>query len=186
MLGRGMWLHPSKTDCLVLDYGGNIRRHGPVTNITPPAARGAKKEDEEEKVKICEACGAANPVPAGPACFDCGTPFPVMGRKPDATKYRTNSDDEADPLYTQPPAPPQWVDVYDVTYKRHAKHGKTPTLWVKYLTAPVCIGTGGVSWREDKCRQNRCRKRGARVGIGTAWCSKVSEARPDTSVPAGT
>ena len=57
-----------------------------------------------------------------------------MPRKPDATKYSTNSDDAADPLYTQPPAPPQWVDVYDVTYKRHAKPGKPPTLWVKYMT----------------------------------------------------
>jgi DNA repair protein RadD len=135
MIVRGMRLHPSKTDCLVLDYGGNIRRHGPVTNITPPAARGAKKEDDgEEKVKICEACGAANPVPAGPVCFDCGTPFPVLERRPDATKYRTHSDDEADPLYTQPPAPPKWVDVLDVTYKRHAKPGKPSSLWVKYLT----------------------------------------------------
>jgi DNA repair protein RadD len=73
-------------------------------------------------------------MPAEVACFDCGTPFPVLERKPDATKYSTNSDDEADPLYTTPPAPPQWVDVLDVTYKRHAKPGKPPTLWVKYLT----------------------------------------------------
>lgn len=133
MLGRGMRLHPSKTDCLVLDFGGNVRRHGVVTNITPPTPRGSKKEDEEEKVKICMACGAVNPLPAGPACFDCGTPFPVAERKPDVTKYTTQSDD-VDPLYTQPTAPPQWVDVYDVTYKRHAKPGKPPTLWVKYLT----------------------------------------------------
>ena len=56
-----------------------------------------------------------------------------MERRPDVTKYSTQSDD-VDPLYTQPTAPPQWVDVYDVTYKRHAKPGKPPTLWVKYLT----------------------------------------------------
>jgi DNA repair protein RadD len=135
MLGRGMRLHPSKTDCLVLDYGGNMRRHRPVTDTTPPAARGSKKEDEEEKVKICLACGAVNSLPVGPACFDCGAAWPVRERKPDATKYRTNSDDEADPLYTQPTAPPRWVDVHDVTYKRHARQGKKPTLWVKYLTA---------------------------------------------------
>jgi DNA repair protein RadD len=120
MLGRGMRLHPSKTACLVLDFGGNVRRHGVVTNITPPKPRGSKKEDEEEKVKICMACGAVNPLPAGPACFDCGTPFPVAERKPDVTKYTTQSDD-VDPLYTQPTAPPQWVDVQDVIYKRHAK-----------------------------------------------------------------
>jgi hypothetical protein len=49
-----------------------------------------------------------------------------MERKPDATKYSTNSDDGADPLYTQPAAPPKWVDVLDVSYRRHAKPGKRP------------------------------------------------------------
>jgi len=30
MCGRGFRLHPGKSDCLVLDFGGNILRHGPV------------------------------------------------------------------------------------------------------------------------------------------------------------
>ncbi|NLE59575.1 MAG: DNA helicase, partial [Planctomycetes bacterium] len=32
-VGRGFRLHPDKADCLVLDYGGNILRHGPVDAI---------------------------------------------------------------------------------------------------------------------------------------------------------
>ena len=49
MLGRGMRLHPSKSDSLVLDYGGNIRRHGPVTDITPPAPPGEPRKRTRRK-----------------------------------------------------------------------------------------------------------------------------------------
>jgi hypothetical protein len=43
--------------------------------------------------------------------------------------------DDVDQLYTQPIAPPRWVNVYDVSSRHHTKPGKTPTLWVKYVTA---------------------------------------------------
>ena len=33
MVGRGFRLHPNKADFLVLDFGGNIRRHGPIDQI---------------------------------------------------------------------------------------------------------------------------------------------------------
>jgi len=31
--GRGFRLHPGKDDCLVLDFGGNVLRHGPVDAV---------------------------------------------------------------------------------------------------------------------------------------------------------
>jgi DNA repair protein RadD len=38
-------------------------------------------------------------------------------------------------IIQEPSAPPQWVEVIDVSYKRHHARGKEkPTLWVKYLT----------------------------------------------------
>ena len=36
MCGRGFRLHPGKQDCLVLDFGGNVLRHGPVDQVKPP------------------------------------------------------------------------------------------------------------------------------------------------------
>ncbi|MCK6458188.1 MAG: hypothetical protein L6Q92_16870, partial [Phycisphaerae bacterium] len=33
MVGRGFRLHPGKADCLVLDFGGNVLRHGPVDQL---------------------------------------------------------------------------------------------------------------------------------------------------------
>ena len=43
MIGRGMRTHPGKTSCLLLDYGTNVERHGPITAVNPkmqPAAPG--------------------------------------------------------------------------------------------------------------------------------------------------
>lgn len=54
MVGRGFRLHPSKTDCLVLDYGGNILRHGPVDAIQ---IRDKKHEGSgEPPAKECPQC----------------------------------------------------------------------------------------------------------------------------------
>lgn len=36
MLGRGMRVHQGKADCLVLDYAGNLERHGSITEISAP------------------------------------------------------------------------------------------------------------------------------------------------------
>jgi DNA repair protein RadD len=73
MVGRGFRLHPGKTNCLVLDFGGNVLRHGPVDQIkvveraigTGPAP-----------VKECPTCHSL--VATGYArCPDCGFEFPA-------------------------------------------------------------------------------------------------------------
>jgi DNA repair protein RadD len=35
MVGRGTRLAPGKENCLVLDFAGNVRRHGPIDRIRP-------------------------------------------------------------------------------------------------------------------------------------------------------
>jgi len=53
--GRGFRLHPDKTDTLVLDYGGNILRHGPVDDLqikTPGLSSG------DAPAKECLLCRA--------------------------------------------------------------------------------------------------------------------------------
>ena len=35
MVGRGFRLYPGKQNCLVLDFGGNLLRHGPVDQVQP-------------------------------------------------------------------------------------------------------------------------------------------------------
>ncbi|MEG2189025.1 MAG: DEAD/DEAH box helicase, partial [Christensenella sp.] len=54
MAGRGMRIAPGKEDCLVLDFAGNVKRHGPVTDVQPPKHKGAGTG--EAPVKICDEC----------------------------------------------------------------------------------------------------------------------------------
>jgi DNA repair protein RadD len=83
MVGRGFRLHPGKADCLVLDFGGNVLRHGPVDQIKvrePNASGGG-----EAPAKECPQCHAV--IAAGYAtCPECGYEFPPPERqKHDAT-----------------------------------------------------------------------------------------------------
>lgn len=77
MVGRGFRLHPGKTDCLVLDFGGNVLRHGPVDAIrlADPQSNG----NGEAPAKECPACHAL--IAAGYAiCPECGHEFPERQR----------------------------------------------------------------------------------------------------------
>jgi DNA repair protein RadD len=73
MVGRGFRLAPGKADCLVLDFGGNVLRHGPVDalRISPQAGRG----EGEAPAKGCPQCQAV--IATGFAtCPHCGVAFP--------------------------------------------------------------------------------------------------------------
>jgi len=73
MCGRGFRIHESKTDCLVLDYGGNILRHGPVDAIEIEARN--TRAGGEAPAKICPECQAA--IATGyTVCPQCGYQFP--------------------------------------------------------------------------------------------------------------
>lgn len=45
---------PKPKGCLVLDFAGNVSRHGPITAIEPP--RKARKGDGEPRTKTCPQC----------------------------------------------------------------------------------------------------------------------------------
>jgi superfamily II DNA or RNA helicase len=75
MCGRGFRLAPTKEDCLVLDYGGNVLRHGPVDAITIKERRPGQPRLKEcpgcrELVAFfelsCPACGHKWPPPPPP------------------------------------------------------------------------------------------------------------------------
>ena len=78
-VGRGFRLHPGKRDCLVLDFGGNAIRHGPVDQLTVQAAGGSAR-DGSAPAKECPECLSV--VAAGYAtCPQCGYQFPPPERK---------------------------------------------------------------------------------------------------------
>jgi len=75
-IGRGFRLHPSKKDCLVLDFAGNVLRHGPIDALqvnTPDQGSG------EAPAKECPGCSALIHA-AYAVCPECGHEFPPPQR----------------------------------------------------------------------------------------------------------
>ena len=65
IIGRGLKLHPDKTDCLVLDYAGNIEQHGLQRIYLRLILKRIKKESTVLSVD-CPLCGIANEFSARP------------------------------------------------------------------------------------------------------------------------
>lgn len=49
-----MRLKPHTDHCLVLDFAGNVERHGPITGVQPPRMKG--DGNGEAPVKVCPGC----------------------------------------------------------------------------------------------------------------------------------
>lgn len=130
MVGRGFRLSPQtgKTNCLILDFGTNIKRHGPVDQVRP-WKKG--KSDNVPSGPLGKECPECNTVTASNSsvCPDCGYVFPVAETDPP----HDGSADEADPLSGTGKAT---YPVTGVSYNVHRKRGRdenTPkTLRVTY------------------------------------------------------
>ncbi len=113
MTGRGFRLHETKTDCLVLDYGGNILRHGPVDAILVKEKSG--KGGGDAPAKECPKCLAL--VHAAIAfCPDCGFEFPL----PERDTHDGIASNEG--ILTGEVTDTDW-DVENVSYSVHTKRG---------------------------------------------------------------
>jgi len=129
MVGRGFRLHPEKTDCLVLDYGGNILRHGPVDAI-----RIADRQTDgngKAPAKECPECQALIHA-AYSACPDCGFEFPP----PDSGKHDACASDEG--ILSGQVIDTEY-DVTDVFYSVHTKRG-TPEDAPKTMRVDYQVG----------------------------------------------
>jgi len=77
MVGRGFRLAPGKQNCLVLDFGGNVLRHGPVDAIRIEQQLIRNGEAPAKECPNCQAviaCGYA-------CCPQCGYVFPPSDRQ---------------------------------------------------------------------------------------------------------
>lgn len=112
MVGRGFRLHPSKANCLVLDFGGNVQRHGPVDQIK------IKERDlglGTAPVKECPECQSV--IAAGYAlCPDCGYEFPPPERSQHEAKATSAGILSGQVTNTR-------YAVQDVFYRVHHKRG---------------------------------------------------------------
>jgi DNA repair protein RadD len=126
-----MRLHPSKTNTLVLDFAGNILRHGPIDRIRVRAkAQGGGVETAP--MRECPACKALVLISAS-QCDKCGHSFESKrARKPNhetkAAELEVMSGGNA-ALHT--------IEVDRVSYRRHEKPGKPSSLRVVYYCGLV-------------------------------------------------
>src|SRR5262245_21866708 len=125
MAGRGTRLAPGKQNCLVLDFAGNVARHGPIDAVTP------KRPSEAESAPPTKTCPECDSILAAAVrqCPDCGHLFPPPETKVAAT---------ATTLAILSTMRPQWVPVSGVSFSRHEKPGKPPSLRVDYRCGLVC------------------------------------------------
>lgn len=90
MVGRGFRIADGKTDCLVLDYGENIQRHGPVDLLDEIEFKDKKKKKEAPPIKVCPNCGEICAISIR-VCPSCSSPFP----EPERVEPTSKSSDEA-------------------------------------------------------------------------------------------
>jgi len=121
IVGRAMRTHPGKTDALLLDFGGNVERHGPIDDVTvkPPGGDG----DGEAPAKACPSCHSILAASARvcPDClFEFPTPEPAFENRAFSGAVMSSQ------------RHPQWVPVDSVSYHRHKKTGKPDSVRVEY------------------------------------------------------
>lgn len=122
IVGRGTRLAEGKENCLVLDYGQNVERHGFIDAVKPPNKAGGSG-DGEAPSKECPSC--QHIVPAGCRnCPECDHEFP-----PPQLNHGHKSYSGA--LLTSQ-VQNEWIEVEDVTYQKWSKQGKPDSIRVTY------------------------------------------------------
>ena len=150
MVGRGFRRSPEtgKTDCLVLDYGDNILRHGPVD--APEAFAGGGPGAGAVAWKRCPECEAA--VPTGALkCHACGHEWPPRTREIGAGLAEAASGRAI--ISGEETEPVDEVDVvtaefWEVHAKRNAPPDAPRTVQITYFCGP------GRRFREWLCPEH--------------------------------
>ena len=122
MMGRGMRIAPGKEDCLVLDFAGNVARHGPVNRVEPHIVN---HEEGAAPTKACPECDEIVHL-STMTCPACGYEWPVQDRpQPNASASTLRI--IADPISTT-----TWVEVDSMAASRHRKAGKPDSMRLNF------------------------------------------------------
>ena len=130
IVGRGSRKADGKENCLLLDFGGNVARHGPVDTVT-----GAVRPERVQAdggggngLKVCPDCRSF--VRTGtPTCPDCGHEWPVRAPKHNVVASSLS------PLSGAGTRLP--VRAYDCGL--HYKPGRPPSLRVDFITGEALV-----------------------------------------------
>jgi len=72
--GRGLRKSPGKSECLLLDFGGNVSRHGPLDSPDYGIASVGKARKGKSPFRVCPGCKRKNPLGVL-ACLYCPQEF---------------------------------------------------------------------------------------------------------------
>lgn len=122
--GRGLRIAPGKEDCLWLDFSDTTSRLGPIDTIT--GRRKGPPKDAEAPFAVCDNCGAQVRPASAVECPECGH---VM-REPEPERASTASN--AAVLSKQVEKKINVYAIDRVTYAKHEKADKPPSLRVEY------------------------------------------------------
>jgi DNA repair protein RadD len=145
MAGRGMRIAHGKANCLVLDFAGNVERHGPVDAITLPDERkpgGGGMGEMAAPTKTCPECREIVHA-AVRECSACGFLWPEPERAIESTASTA--------AIMNLTAVDDWQPVTDMALDRHEKDGRV-SMRVEYLV-------GGKVIREWVCFEHSGRPR---------------------------
>ncbi len=123
IMGRGLRKHESKENTLVLDFAGNVARHGPIDQIKVKRKR--QKDEDAISVAPVKECPDCNELlhTTVMVCPGCGHEFPRSA--PHGTQA-------ADAVIVAALQEPRQYQVDSVEYEHYQKVGKAPSLKVTY------------------------------------------------------
>lgn len=133
IVGRGTRRADGKENCLILDWAGNIRRHGPVDAVIPRDPRKSGADEDDESGKVAEASVRAKECPkceelvhvAVHICPVCGHEWPPSERP----RHAAEADGDT-PIMSTEKVPPRLLPVVTWRADKHEKLDKPPSMRV--------------------------------------------------------
>lgn len=126
MVGRGFRRAPGKENCLVLDFAGNTRRHGPVDAVV---VREPGEGGGDAPVKECPTCHSLIHASLM-TCPDCGHVFP----RDEEPKHKARAFQD---VILAKNVQPRWLTVDETSLYKHEKIGAPPSLRMEYRCGPT-------------------------------------------------
>lgn len=173
IVGRGLRIYPGKANCLVLDYGDNVKRHGPI-NMVKPKTPGAKKDSDTVMAKECVSCQCLIAISVK-KCPHCNAEQPINITGPNHGATAANDQILAD-------TKPAWHDVLEMTCGKHTKikdgfltfsmrvrYRISVHEWVDEWVCPEHQHMNAVRQAEKWMQKRGFSLRGVDAAVATAW-----------------
>lgn len=129
MLGRGTRKADNKENCLVLDFSGNVRRHGPVDDVEISRGRGRVREEDDNATE-CPSCQLLVSKKTR-VCPSCG--YQLIEEKTaekKGPKHNEKADDTIDVMKGK--RVKTWTSCTQITTAVHKKDGRPDSMKISY------------------------------------------------------